>query len=191
MTAELTTRLFDSIEVPTPGTFALDPAHTVVGATARHLMVSKVRGTFGDVSGVITIGENPLDSAVQVSIKADSINTGVADRDAHLRGADFLDVETDPALTFTSTRVVKHSGNEFVLAGDLTIRGVTKEVELNVEYSGVAVSPWGKQVIGFSATTELDREEFGMTWNAALETGGVLVGKKIKVEIDAEAIRQA
>jgi polyisoprenoid-binding protein YceI len=190
MTSQVTTRTFDQLEVPTPGTFAFDPAHTVVGATARHLMVSKVRGKFTDVTGVITIAEDPLDSSVEVSIKAASIDTGVADRDNHLRSPDFLDVETYPELTFRSTRVVKHSGNDLVLAGDLTIRGVTKEVELEVEYAGVVTSPWGQQVIGFSAHTELDRENFGMTWNAALETGGVVVGKKLKIEIEVEAIRQ-
>jgi polyisoprenoid-binding protein YceI len=190
MTEATTTRTFDQVEIPEPGTFALDPSHTVVGAVARHLMVSKVRGKFTDVTGTITVAENPLDSSVVVAIKAASIDTGDENRDNHLRSPDFLDVETYPELTFTSTRVVKNNGSDFVLAGDLTIRGVTKEVELAVEYSGVVVSPWGKQVIGFSATTELDREEFGMTWNAALETGGVLVGRKLKIEIEAEAIRQ-
>jgi polyisoprenoid-binding protein YceI len=190
MTAEVTTRTFDKLEIPTPGTFAFDPAHTVVGAVARHLMVSKVRGKFSDVTGSITVAEQPLDSAVQVTIKAASIDTGNADRDNHLRSPDFLDVENYPELTFTSTRVVKHDGSDFVLAGDLTIRGVTREVELEVEYNGVANSPWGQQVIAFSATTELDREEYGMTWNAALETGGVVVSKKLKVEIEIEAIRQ-
>jgi polyisoprenoid-binding protein YceI len=188
--AQATTRTFDKVEIPTPGTFSFDPAHTVVGATARHLMVSKVRGKFADVTGSIVVAENPLDSEVEVVIKAASIDTGVADRDNHLRSPDFLDVENYPELTFKSTRVVKQDGAEFVLAGDLTIRGVTRQVELEVEYHGVTNSPWGQQVIGFSATTELDREEFGMTWNAALETGGVLVGKKLKVEIEAEAIRQ-
>jgi polyisoprenoid-binding protein YceI len=184
------TRTWEKIEIPEPGTFALDPAHTAVSAVARHLMVSKVRGSFADVAGVIVVGEDPLESTVEVTIKAASIDTGQPDRDAHLRSPDFLDAETYPELTFRSTRVVKHSGDEFVLAGDLSIRGVTKEVELQVEYAGVVTNPWGKQVIGFSASTELDREEFGMTWNAALETGGVLVGKKLKIEIEAEAVRQ-
>jgi polyisoprenoid-binding protein YceI len=188
--AQATTRTFEKVEIPTPGTFSFDPAHTIVGATARHLMVSKVRGKFTDVTGSIVVAENPLDSAVEVVIKAASIDTGAADRDNHLRSADFLDVENYPELTFTSTRVVKQDGAEFVLAGDLTIRGVTREVELEIEYHGVTNSPWGQQVIGFSATTELDREDFGMTWNAALETGGVLVGKKLKVEIEVEAVRQ-
>ena len=187
----MTTRTYDGIEIPTPGTFTVDPAHSEVGAVARHLMVSKVRGTFGDVSGVIVVAEDPWASTVEVTIKAASIATGNADRDAHLRSPDFLDAETYPELTFRSTRVVKQSGDEFVLAGDLTIRGVSKEVELDVQYAGVVTNPWGQQVIGFSASTELDREEFGMTWNAALETGGVLVGKKLKVEIEAEAVRQS
>ena len=190
MTTEATTRTFDKLEIPTPGTFAFDPAHTVVGAVARHLMVSKVRGKFTDVTGSITVAEDPLASAVEVTIKAASIDTGTPDRDNHLRSADFLDVENYPELTFTSTRVVKQDGSDFVLAGNLTIRGVTKEVELEVEYNGVEKSPWGQQVIAFSATTELDREEFGMTWNAALETGGVVVSKKLKIEIEVEAIRQ-
>jgi polyisoprenoid-binding protein YceI len=190
MTAEVTTRTFDSLEVPTSGVFAFDPTHTTVEAVARHLMVSKVRGKFTDVTGSITIAENPLDSAVDVTIKATSIDTGTPDRDTHLRSADFLDVENYPELTFKSTSVVKHSGTDFVLAGDLTIRGVTRAVDLAVEYNGVANSPWGAQVIAFSATTELDRGEFGMTWNAALEAGGVVVSKKLKVEIEIEAIRQ-
>ena len=184
------TRTSEQLEIPTAGTFVIDPAHTVVGATVRHLMVTKVRGKFADVSGSIEVAENPFDSTVEVVIKAASIDTGVADRDNHLRSADFLDVENYPELTFKSTRVVKQNGAEIVLAGDLTIRGVTRDVELEVEYHGIATSPWGQQVIGFSATTELDREDFGMTWNAALETGGVMVGKKLKVEIEVEAVRQ-
>jgi polyisoprenoid-binding protein YceI len=190
MTTEVTTRTFDTLEIPTPGTFAFDPTHTTVGAMVRHLMVSKVRGKFTDVAGSITVAEDPLASSVEVTIKAASIDTGVADRDNHLRSADFLDVENHPELTFKSTRVVKHDGSDFVIAGELTIRGVTKDVELAVEYGGVANSPWGQQVIAFSATGEIDREDFGITWNAALETGGVVVSKKLKIEIEVEAIRQ-
>ena len=184
-------RTYEGLEIPEPGTFTLDPAHTVVGATARHLMVSKVRGKFTDVSGTITVAEDPLDSTAEVVIKAATIDTGVADRDAHLRNADFLDVENHPELTFRSTRVAKVEGNDFWLVGDLTIRGVTREVELEVAFEGVAKSPWGQEVIGFSATTELDREQFGMTWNAALETGGVLVSERIKLDFDISAIQSA
>jgi polyisoprenoid-binding protein YceI len=190
-TTTLTTRTLDGVAIPEAGTFALDAAHTTVGFVARHLMVSKVRGSFGEVAGTIVIGEDPLASSVEVSIKADSITTGQADRDAHLRSADFLDIEKHPELTFASTRVVPQGGNEFTVVGNLAINGVSREVELAVEFEGVAKSPWGQEVIGFAATTEIDREEFGITWNAALETGGVLVGKKIKIEIEAEAIRQA
>jgi polyisoprenoid-binding protein YceI len=165
--------------------------HTTVGFVARHLMVSKVRGSFGKVTGTLTIAENPLQSSVEATIDAASINTGVADRDGHLRGADFLDVERYPALTFRSRRVVPRSDATYVVVGDLTIRGVTREVELEVEFEGVSRSPYGTEVVGFTATTEIDREEFGITWNQALETGGVLVGKRVKIEISAEAVRQA
>jgi len=191
MTSPANTREFNGLTIPTPGKFDLDPAHTRVSFTARHMMVSKVRGGFTSASGSIVIAEDPLQSHVDVSIDAASIDTGVADRDGHLRGPDFLHVEQWPALTFKSTRVLSFSGNEFKVVGDLTIRDTTREVELDVEFEGHAKSPWGQEVIGFSATAEIDREEFGVTWNQALETGGVLVGKKVKIEIGAEAVRQA
>jgi polyisoprenoid-binding protein YceI len=190
MTAPANTRDFNGVTIPTEGEFALDPAHTTVTFVARHLMVSKVRGAFKALSGSVTIAEKPLDSSVQVEIEAASIDTGVADRDAHLRSADFLDVERYPTLSFRSTGVQEFSGNEFVLVGDLSIRGVTREVRLAVEFEGLARSPWGQEVIGFTASAEIDREDFGITWNQALETGGVLVSKKIKIEIGAEAVRQ-
>ena len=187
----LDTRPFDGIAIPAAGTFALDPAHTEVAAIARHLVVSKVRGTFADTTGSIVIAADPLQSSVTASIPAASINTNSPDRDNHLRSADFLDVENHPTLDFRSTSILSHKGNSFVVRGDLTIRGVTREVDLHVEFEGVARSPWGQEVVAFTATTEFDREEFGMTWNQALETGGVLVGKKIAVQIAAEGIRQA
>ncbi|MER7005274.1 YceI family protein [Dactylosporangium sp. NPDC000555] len=190
MTAPANTREYQGLTIPTPGKFELDPAHTRVSFTARHLMVSKVRGGFTSANGSIVIAEDPLESHVEVSIDAASIDTGVADRDGHLRSPDFLHVEQWPTLTFKSKRVVSLSGNEFKLVGDLTIRDVTREVELDVEFEGHAKSPWGQEVIGFSATTEIDREEFGITWNQTLETGGVLVGRKVKIEIGAEGVRQ-
>ncbi|MEV4379750.1 YceI family protein [Streptosporangium sp. NPDC049644] len=183
----MTTRTWENLQIPAAGTFALDVAHTRIGFVVKHMMVSKVRGHFGDFSGTVTIAENPLDSSAELSIKAASIDTGVADRDGHLRGDDFLSAEKFPTLTFRSTRVAGHSGDEFTLVGDLTIRDVTKPVELTVEYGGAGTNPWGQDVWGFSITTEIDREEFGLTWNQALETGGVLVGKKIKIEIEGEA----
>lgn len=191
MTAPIATRDFNGATIPNAGTFNLDPAHTTVGFVARHLMVSKVRGSFTKATGVVTIAEDPLKSTVEVEIDASSIDTGAPDRDGHLKSPDFLHVEEHPVLTFKSTSVESFKGGEFKLLGDLTIHGVTKQVELDVEFEGVAKSPWGQEVIGFSATTEIDREEFAMTWNQALETGGVLIGKKVKIEIGAEAVRQA
>ncbi len=190
-TPALVTRDYQGATIPVAGTFALDPAHTRVGFVARHLMVSKVRGAFEEVSGTITVGEDPLASSVNVTIATKSIDTGQADRDNHLRSADFLNVEVHPELTFTSTRVTDFKDGEFTLVGDLTIAGVTREVELEVEFEGVAKSPWGQEVIGFTASTEIDREDFGLTWNQTLETGGVLVGRKVKIEISAEGIRQS
>jgi polyisoprenoid-binding protein YceI len=183
-------RTVDGRSVPQPGTFAIDAAHTTVGFVARHLVVSKVRGSFGQMSGEITVGEDPLTSRVQARIAAASIDTGQPDRDNHLRGADFLDVERFPELTFASRRVLQRDG-DYVVVGDLTIRDLTREVELVVEFEGLARNPWGHEVIAFTATTEIDREEFGITWNQALETGGVLVGRKVRIEISAEAVRQA
>ena len=183
----LDTRPFDGVAIPTPGTFAIDTAHTEVAAIARHLVVSKVRGTFGGTTGTIVIGDDPLASSVTASIPAETINTNSADRDKHLRSADFLDVENHPTIDFRSTGIVSHHGGTYVVRGELTIRGVSREVDLKVEFDGVARSPWGQEVVAFTATTEFDREDFGITWNQALETGGVLVGKKIKIEIEGEA----
>ncbi|MGI5285019.1 YceI family protein [Nonomuraea polychroma] len=183
----MTTRTWESLAIPAAGTYNLDVAHTTIGFTVKHMMVSKVRGTFGAFKGSVTIADNPLESSAELTIQTDSINTGVADRDGHLRSDDFLAVEKFPEITFKSARVVGHSGDEFTVVGDLTIRDVTKEVELTVEYGGAGTNPWGAQVWGYSISTEIDREEFGLTWNQALETGGVLVGKKIKIEIEGEA----
>jgi polyisoprenoid-binding protein YceI len=191
MSASATTRTYAGLTIPSAGTFVIDATHTTVGFVARHLMVSKVRGSFTEVSGEIIVAEDPLASSVTVRIGAASIDSGVPDRDNHLRSGDFLEVEKYPELTFRSTGVVQAADNEFKLTGELTVRDVTREVALDVEFDGVAVSPWGQEVIAFTATTEIDREEFGITWNQALEAGGVLVGKKVKVEITAEATRQA
>ncbi|MGV9309547.1 MULTISPECIES: YceI family protein [unclassified Nonomuraea] len=183
----MSTRTWEGLSIPAAGTYAIDVNHTTIGFVAKHMMVSKVRGTFEKFNGSITIADNPLESSAELTIDASSISTNAADRDNHLRSGDFLDAETHPQLTFKSTRVVNHKGDEFTVLGDLTIRGVTREVELTVEYGGVGTNPWGQQVWGFSIATEIDREAFGLTWNAALETGGVLVGKKIKIEVEGEA----
>ncbi|MBX7269807.1 YceI family protein [Micromonospora sp. Llam7] len=188
---ESVTREWNGLTIPAAGTYLLDVAHKRVGFVARHMMVSKVRGEFADASATITIAEEPLQSSVSATIQAASINTAQSDRDAHLRSPEFLDAEKFATLEYRSTGVKSHQGNEFVLAGELTIKDVTRPVELKVEFEGVGRSPFGQDIFGFSASTEIDREEFGLTWNVALESGGVLVGKKIKIEIEGEAIRQS
>lgn len=183
------TRTWNGLTIPTAGTFTLDVAHTNIGFVVKHMMVSKVRGNFEKFSGSVTIAENPLESSAELTVQTDSISTGIADRDAHLRSEDFLAAEKYPELTFRSTRIASHSGNEFKLVGDLTIRDVTKEVELDVEFNGVATNPWGQELFGFSISGEIDREDFGLTWNQALETGGVMVSDEVKLSIDAQFVR--
>ncbi|MFI6265792.1 YceI family protein [Micromonospora sp. NPDC051006] len=185
------TRDWQGLTIPTAGTYVLDAAHARVGFVARHMMVSKVRGEFTEAAATITIAEDPLQSSVTATMQASSINTAQADRDAHLRSPEFLDSEQFPTVEYRSTGVKSQDGNEFVLLGELTIKGVTRQVELDVQFEGVGRSPFGQDIFGFSASTEIDREEFGLTWNVALETGGVLVSRKIKIEIEGEAIRQA
>ncbi|GLY07289.1 MULTISPECIES: YceI family protein [Actinoplanes] len=187
----VSTREFEGLQIPAAGTYELDAAHKRVGFVVKHLMVSKIRGQFAEASATIVVGENPLDSSVSASIKAASIETGVVDRDNHLRTGDFLEAEKFPTLEFRSTGVKSHSGAEFVLDGELTIKDVTRPVELVVEFEGAATSPYGQHVFGFSAHTEIDRTDWGLTYNMALETGGVLIGNKIKIEIEGEAILQA
>ncbi|MFI6758257.1 YceI family protein [Micromonospora sp. NPDC050417] len=185
------TRAWEGLTIPAAGTYQLDQAHKRVGFVARHMMVSKVRGEFTEATATITVAEDPLQSSVTATIQAASITTGQADRDAHLNGGDFFEVEKHPTLEYRSTGVKSHSGDEFVLAGELTIRGVTNPVDLHVEFHGVGTSPFGQEIFGFTATTEIEREDWGLTWNMGLETGGVLVGKKVKIEIEGEAIRAA
>ena len=188
---ESATRTWNGLTIPAAGTYELDQAHRRVGFVARHMMVSKVRGEFTEATATITVAEDPLASGVTATIQTASISTGQADRDGHLRSGDFLAAEEFPTIEFRSTGVKSHSGNEFVLAGELTIKGGTRPVDLEVEFEGAGRSPFGTDIFGFTAVTEIDREDFGLTWNVALETGGVLVGKKIKIEIEGEAIRQA
>jgi len=185
------TRVVDGIEIPAPGRWEIDPAHSRVGAVARHLMVTKVRGSFGVFGGTIEVGEEPEDSKVVVHVDAASIDTGSPDRDKHLRSADFLDVEQFPELTFTSTKVERAGETGLRLTGDLTIRGVSRPITLDAEFDGLIGDPWGGKRVAFTATTELEREDWGMTWNVALEKGGVLVSKKFQVEIDVQATYQA
>lgn len=170
----------------------LDPAHTTVEFAAKHLMITTVKGRFSDVSGTIKADEaHPDNSSAEASIDAASIDTGNEQRDAHLRSADFLDVENDPVITFRSKRVqgaAGRTGGTFEVTGDLTIRGTTREVTLDVTYEGKIRDLEGKERAGFSATTKIDRRDFGLVWNQALEAGGLLVGNEISIEIEAEAV---
>lgn len=186
----LASRDYNGVQIPVPGTYTLDPAHKRVGFVARHLMVSKVRGGFDEATATIIVAENPLESSVAATIQAASITTGQEQRDGHLRSGDFLEAEKYPTLEYRSTGVKSFSGNEFTVTGELTIKDVTVPVDLAVELEGVTTSPYGKIVFGFSATTEIDREAFGLTYNMALETGGVMISKNIKIEIEGEAVRE-
>lgn len=179
-----------SVEI-TPGTYVIDPSHSEVGFVARHAMVTKVRGYFRTVEGTITVEGDFASSSATATMAVDSIDSGNADRDGHLKSADFFDAESFPEITFTSTGIRDINAEEFVLDGNLTIKGVTKPVSLEVEFNGAATDPFGNERIGFSAETDVDREDWGLTWNAALETGGVLVSKKIKLTLDISAIKQA
>jgi polyisoprenoid-binding protein YceI len=179
-----------SDNLPGTGTWVFDPSHSSVEFIARHLMVSKVRGGFGAFAGTVTVADPLTDSTVEVVIDAASFSSGDENRDAHVRGEDFLDVERFPQLVFKGSGP-HPSGSGWVLPGELTIRDVTRPVELAVEALGVLSDPWGNEKAVFSATTEIDREEFGVTWNAALEAGGVLVGNKVRIEIDVQLARQA
>lgn len=175
--------------------WTLDPAHSMVEFSAKHMMITTVKGRFGDVKGTIEVDEaEPSLSSVQVEMGTASIDTGVEPRDQHLRSADFLDVESYPTITFHSTRVEgAHAtpGDEFEVYGELTIRGVTREVVLDAIFEGSGKDPWGGERASFSATTKIDRRDFGLTWNAALETGGVLVSNDIKVSLEVQAVKAA
>lgn len=191
MTQTEATRTFQGLELPAPGEWQLDPVHTSVGFVARHLMVAKVRGRFTGVEGTIHVADDPAESWAEVRIDAASVESGDEQRDGHLRSPDFFDVERYPQITFRSTRIEGSSPGHFLVHGDLTVHGVTRPVTLDVEYAGVTADPWGGTRAGFSASTEVDREEFGLTWNVAIETGGVVVGKKVRLEFEIEAVKQS
>ena len=177
-----------STQALTPGTWNIDPVHSSVNFVVRHLMVSKVRGKFGAFSGTVTIDENRLASSVTASVDMASVSTGDDNRDGHLRNNDFFDVEKFPTMTFTSTEV-RPDGDDYVLVGDLTIKGVTKRVEFELEFDGVSPDPWGGTRAGFSAEGEIDRRDFGLEWNMALDTGGLMVGEKVKINLDIQAVK--
>jgi polyisoprenoid-binding protein YceI len=176
--------------LPQTGTWVIDPSHSAIEFVVRHLMVAKVRGRFASFSGTVTVGDPVTDSVVEVSIDAASFTTDDEQRDGHVRSAEFLDVETFPTLTFRGT-APRQQGDGWVLPGELTIRDVTETIELEVEPLGLVVDPWGNTKAGFSASGEIDRERFGITWNQALEAGGVLVGNKVRLEIEVQLAAQA
>jgi len=170
------------------GDYTLDVAHSRLGFSARHAMVTTVRGAFKDFEGTAHVDTaNPANSKVELTIRTDSIDTGVADRDAHLRSADFFEIESHPEITFTSTNV-ERDGDDWTITGDLTIKGTTQPVTVEFESTGSARDPFGNLRTGFEGHTTLSRKDWGLTWNAALETGGVLVSEKINLEFDVSAI---
>jgi len=174
-------------------TWNIDPVHTTAEFKVKHMMISNVKGQFAAVTGVLTLDEGDVtNSRVEASIEAASINTHDADRDAHLKSADFFDVAKFPTLSFASTRVTPAGEGELAAEGDLTIRGVTRKVVFSVEgLSAPATDPWGNIRIGLSATTKINRKDFGLTWNAALELGGVLVGDEVTITLDVQALKTA
>ena len=174
-------------EAGTTTTWQIDPAHTEVGFEVKHMMFAKVRGRFEDVRGTITLDEEG-ESRTEVVIGAASVNTGQEQRDEHLRSGDFFDVEQFPELRFES-RSVQRAGEGLVVVGDLTIRGVTLPVELDVTETGKGLDPWGNERVGFTATTAVDRRDFGLNWNQALEAGGILVGHEVKIVLEVQATR--
>ncbi|HNR45817.1 MAG TPA: YceI family protein [Anaerolineaceae bacterium] len=170
----------------------IDTAHSQIQFTVRHLMISKVRGSFEKFSGTVALDESaPANTTVDVQIETGSVNTREPQRDGHLRSPDFFNSEAFPLMTFKSKRVDVVDGHHAKLIGDLTIRDVTREVTLDVEYLGQAKSPWGTTSAGFTATTKINRKDWNLTWNQALETGGVLVGEEVEISIELELVKQA
>jgi polyisoprenoid-binding protein YceI len=174
------------------GTYAIDPAHSRIGFVARHAMVTKVRGSFNEFEGSGYFdAEDPASSKLALTIKAESIDTRNADRDGHLRSNDFFDMATYPEITFVSTDIEQTDDDEYRVTGDLTIKGVTKPVTVDFEYTGTALDPFGNTRIGFEGKTTVNRKDWGVNWNAALEAGGVLVSEKVTLEFEVSAIRTA
>jgi polyisoprenoid-binding protein YceI len=187
--AAAATRIVAGAELPAPGRWQIDPGHTEVAFIGRHFMLTKVRGRFTGVTGVITVAEEPGESTAEVTIDMASVESGNQARDDHLRSADFFDATGHPAATFTG-RAAGWQGTRGTLAGQLTIRGITRPVTLAVEYLGHATDPWGGQRAIFTAEATLNREDWGLTWNMPLDNGGLLVSKEIRIEIEAETVRQ-
>ncbi len=174
--------------LPAPGTYDIDAGHSYVGFAVKHFGLSSVKGEFQKFAGTVTIDGDPTRSSVSVTIDAASFHSRDEQRDGHVRSADFLDVDNFPELIFTSTGV-RRDGDDWVVTGDLTVHGITRPVELSTGFEGAVVDPYGMERIAFSAATEIDRTDFGLTWNQALETGGLVVGRKVRVNLEVEAVR--
>ena len=190
-TATAGPRTVGGVALPSIGTYDIDAAHTQVGFVVRHMAVSKVRGRFERFSGVLEVAEEPTASTLQVEVDTASIDTHDESRDAHVRSADFLDVEQFPSMTFATTGIATARPGEWKVTGDLTIRGVTKPVTLDVTIEGVVMDPYGNERAGFTARGTIDRDEFGVSFNAVLDSGGLVVSKKVSLEIEAEAVKRA
>lgn len=173
------------------GSYTIDPAHSEIGFTARHAMVTKVRGSFTDFTGSAATEEGLGNASISVEIQAGSLDTRNADRDGHVKSADFFDVETYPTITFTSTGVEAEGDDHLLVTGDLTIKDVTKSVTVDFEFDGEVTDPWGNSRVGFEGSTEINRSDFGLTWNAPLKSDGVLVSEKIKLNFDVSATKNA
>ncbi|MFR9788865.1 YceI family protein [Streptomyces sp. MB22_4] len=174
------------------GDYTIDPAHTTIEFVARHAMVTNVRGGFQDFTGSLHLdGQDPTRSTATLDIKMESIDTGNADRDGHLKSADFFKIDEFPVMTFRSTKAESLGGEDYRITGDLSLLGVTRPITIDLEFNGLAKDPFGNERAGFEGKAELLRSEWGLTWNAALETGGVLVSDKIKLRFDVSAIRNA
>jgi polyisoprenoid-binding protein YceI len=182
-------RTHEGQEIPAPGTYTIDPSHSSVEFVGRHLGLAKVRGRFTKFGGQLKIAEVPEESSVEVDVDVASVESADQRRDEHLRSPDFFHVEEHPSMVFRSTGVTPAGDGTWDVAGDLTIRGVTKPVVLHSEFEGAENTPFGDQRIGFSASTEVNREDWDLGWNVVLESGGLLVGKKIKIDLSVEAIR--
>jgi polyisoprenoid-binding protein YceI len=189
MSAPTLTTDVRAIDMPGPGMWLIDQTHSAVGFAARHLMISNVRGRFSSFTGSLHVAADPRESTVDITIDAASIDTGNADRDIHLRSADFLHVEKYPFITFTGRGIEVTGQHSFQLPGHLTIRDVTLPITLDVEYEGMARDASGTDRAAFSATGAIDRDRFGVTWNAALETGGMIVGNRVQIQIEVQAVR--
>jgi polyisoprenoid-binding protein YceI len=174
------------------GDYTIDPAHTTIGFVARHAMVANVKGDFKDVTGTLHLdGADPTRSATTLDVRMDSINTGNADRDGHLKSADFFKIDEFPVMTFRSTGAEALGGDDYRVTGDLSLLGVTKPLTIDLTFNGYAKDPYGMERVGFEGTAEILRSEWGLTWNAVLETGGVMISDKIKLVLDIGAVKNA